>query len=458
MKRVAAGLGLIAFLMVLAGGSLSAQIGERPQDTDYTEDAEDAIEDAEDEDDEAKRRQYYETAMTAAQAEIAENSNNPLGHRLAALAALGLEQYADAGAHFDHAEDLYPLYEFEDRGLREQTWIDLYQVGSPLVSAGDYEAASVVFENAHAIFQGRPEVMVTLAQLYGSLGNFERSIELIEEVDVFMNSEAVAAEDSATVAGWQDQASVLPLLHAQTLAASGRSAEAADAYRTLSEADPSNMEYTRNLATVLMDSGDEAGALEVYAELLSQPGLSGPDLFAIGVGFYQANDYVNAVRAFSQAVELNATDRDSAEMWARSLLLDERFADIPAVAEQWVALDPNSQNAYLIWAQAANTNGDTEATQRTMSMAQDMEVAVDQLQLQRFGAGGGNVSGNVVNKTLEEGTSVTLTVTFFGTSGSRIGTVTSSVTLGAADMVELFDAQFDSTEQVAGYSYELTVG
>jgi len=458
MKRVAAGLGLIAFLMVLAGGSLTAQVGERPQDTDYTEDAEDAIDDAEDEDDEAKRRQYYETAMTAAQAEIAENPNNPLGHRLAALAALGLEQYADAGAHFDRAKDLYPLYEFEDQGLREQTWIDLYQEGSPLVSAGDYEAAAVIFENAHAIFQGRPEVMVTLAQLYGSLGEFERSIELIEEVGVFMNSDAVAVEDSATIAGWQDQASVLPFLHAQTLAASGRSAEAADAYRALSEADPSNMEYTRNLATVLMESGDEAGALEVYAELLSQPGLSGPDLFAIGVGFYQANDYVNAVRAFSQAVELNATDRDSAEMWARSLLLDELFAEIPAVAEKWVALDPNSQNAYLIWAQAANTNGDTEATQHTMSMAQDMEVAVDQLQLQRFGAGGGNVSGNVVNKTLEEGTSVTLAVTFFGTSGSPIGTVTSSVTLGAADMIEFFDARFDSAEQVGGYSYELTVG
>ena len=54
MKRVAAGLGLIAFLMILAGGSLAAQVGERPRDTDFTEDAEDRIEDAEDTDDEAE--------------------------------------------------------------------------------------------------------------------------------------------------------------------------------------------------------------------------------------------------------------------------------------------------------------------------------------------------------------------------------------------------------------------
>ncbi|MGY8779083.1 MAG: tetratricopeptide repeat protein [Longimicrobiales bacterium] len=458
MKRVAAGLGLIAFLMVLAGGSLAAQVGERPQDTDYTDDAEDAIDDAEDEDDEAKRRQYYVIALTAAQAEIAENPNNPLGHRLAALASLELEQYAEAGAHFDRAQEIYPLYEFEDSGLREQTWIDLYQEASPLISGGDYEGATAIFENAHAIFQDRPEIMVTLAQLYGSLGEYERSIAFIEQVDVFMNSEAVATKDSATIAEWQDQASVLPLLHAQTLAGSGRSAEAADAYRSLSEADPTNMDHVRSLATVLMDSGDEAAALVVYADLLSKPGLTGPDLFSIGVGFYQANDWVNAVRAFSQAVELNATDRDSAEMWARTLLLDKLFVEIPAVAEQWASLDPNSQNAYLIWAQAANTNGDAETTQRTMGIAQDMEVTVDQLQLQRFGAGGGNVSGNVMNKTLEEGTSVTLTVTFYGASGSPIGTVTSSVTLAAADMAELFNAQFDSAELIGGYSYELTVG
>ena len=139
MKRAAAGLGLIALLMVLAGGSLTAQVGERPQDTDYTEDAEDAIEDAEKAKDDAERRAYYDIALQAAQAEIAENPNNPLGHRLAALAALGLEQYMESGAHFDRAKELYPLYEFEDQPLRQQTWVDLYQEASPLVSSGDYD-------------------------------------------------------------------------------------------------------------------------------------------------------------------------------------------------------------------------------------------------------------------------------------------------------------------------------
>jgi len=444
--------------MMLAGGSLSAQVGERPRDTDYTEDAEDALDDAEDADDEAERQAYYTTALTAAQAEIAENPNNPLGHRLAALAALGLGRYAEAGAHFDHAKDLYPLFEFEDEPLRQQTWIDLYEQASPLVSSGDYEAATEIFEDAHAIYQGRPEVMITLAQLHATLGNYDRAIEVMEEVDTFMASEAVANEDEETIAAWQEQADVLPVLRAQTLAEAGRSAEAADVYRALAAAEPDNNEYIRNLAAVLMDAGDEAGALGVYEQMLTQPGLSGLDLYAIGVGFYQASDYTNAAQAFKQAAEQNSKDRDSLEMWARSLLLDEVHAEIPPVAEQWIQLDPYSQTGYLIWAQAANLSGDTETTQRVMGTAQELEVAVDQLQLQRFGGGGGQVSGSVVNKTLAAGTPVTLDLTFYDPSGSPIGTVSSSITVGDAEMAEIFSAQFDSAEPVGGYSYELSIG
>lgn len=458
MKRAAAGLGLIAFLMVLAGGSLTAQVGERPRDSDYTEDAEDAIDDAEDAKDDAERRAHYQMALTAAQAEITANPNNPLGHRLAALAALGLGQYEDAGAHFDRAAELYPLYEFENEPIRQAAWIDLYNEASPLVSSGDYAGAAVIFENAHAIFKGRPEVMVTLAQIYGSMGEYDRAIEFVGAVDTFMASETASVADSATVAGWEDAASVLPTLRAQALAAAGRPAEAVEAYRALTVAEPNNLEYIRGLAQVLMDSGREDEALEVYVDLMAQPGLSGQDLFAIGVGFYQANDYVNAVNAFSAAADKNPTDRDSIEMWARSMMLDEKFEGLAEVAQQWVALDPYSQNGYLIWAQAANKTEDAEGTQQAMNAAQELVVSVDQLQLQRFGSGGAVVSGSLVNKTLTAGSPVTLRVNFFGPSGAPIGTVTSSVTVGETDMAEIFEVQFDSAEAVGGYSYELTIG
>ena len=145
-------------------------------------------------------------------------------------------------------------------------------------------------------------------------------------------------------------------------------------------------------------------------------------------------------------------------MWARSLLLDEMYVDIPAVAERWVELDPYSQNGWLIWAQAANQNGDSEATQSAMGTAQDLEVSLDQLQMQRFGNGGARVSGSVINKTLEEGSTVSIVFTFYGAGDAPLGTVSADISVGAADMAELVDVQFDSAEMVWGYSYELTIG
>lgn len=251
---------------------------------------------------------------------------------------------------------------------------------------------------------------------------------------------------------------MLPELKAQVLAAAGRLEDAAEAYRGLMESDPSNIAHTLDLATILMNLGNETEALQLYGGLLSSPGVSGPDYYMIGVGFYQAEDYVNAVRGFSGAADQNPRDRDAIEMWARSLQLDSLFADVPPVAQRWVELDPNSQSGWAILAQSANVNGDTEATQVAMTAIQGLEVSVDQLELQRFGAGGGIVRGIVANKTLAAGTSVTLVFTFYGTDGDPIGTMSQAVTLGEVDTVQDLELELDSAETVGGYSYELRVG
>jgi tetratricopeptide (TPR) repeat protein len=458
MKRVSIALGIVASLMLCAGGSVNAQEVERPRETDNTEDADDALEDGDDADDEAERQMHFQEALGYAEAEIAENPNNPLGHRLAALAALALEQYSVAGGHFDEATELYPLYEIEDAPMRENTWITLYQEASPLIDTGDYEGAAAIFSNAHAIYQGRPEIMITLAQIYASLEELDLAIEFVDEVNDFWASDAAAAADEESLAGWQAQAASLPALKAQVFTAAGRFEEAAEAYQALRESDPSNIEYTLDLATILMNLGNSADALELYEELLSSPGVSGPDYYAIGVGFYNVDDFGNAVRGFSGAVEQNARDRDALEMWARSLQLDSLFAEVPAVAQRWVELDPYSQSGWAILAQTANASGDTETTQTAMTAIQGLEVSVDQLEMQRFGGGGGIVGGMFVNKTLDAGASVTLEFTFYGTGGDAVGSASTTIGAGEPDTPQLFELQFDSTERVGGYSYELNIG
>ena len=90
--------------------------GERPRDTENTRAAEQHLEQAEDAEDPGDAEVHYRMAYQSAEAAIAEDGMNPLGHRLAALAALGLEDYAAAGGHFDRATELRPVYEFDLTG------------------------------------------------------------------------------------------------------------------------------------------------------------------------------------------------------------------------------------------------------------------------------------------------------------------------------------------------------
>jgi len=435
----------------LAGGGA----GINPTNTDFTRAAESALDAAEDAESDAEARTHYEAAASASRAAIGEDGQNPLAHRLAAMAALGLDDFETASAHMDHAEELRPLYEFDFIGIRESAWIDQYQQGTPYVQSGDYEGAVVYLENANAIYDGRPEAMITLGQIYAQLREHDLAVENIDAATAFMSSETVAQMDSATVAGWEDQVADLPLLRAQVLADAGRFEEAVGTYEELSMADPGNIELKRGLAAILLQMGNEAEATAIYDEMLTMPGLTAGDFFAIGVGFYQSSDYVRAVRAFSGAADTSVNDRDSIEMWARSLQLDSVYTDVPAVAARWIELDPNSQNAYLILAQSANQNGDQAATAEAIQTLDGLDVTVNDLQLRRFGNGGGTVSGSLINKKLDEGASVSIRFTFYAADGSPIGSVTESVSTGATDMAQVFTVQFDSAEQVDGYGYEM---
>lgn len=442
------------------GGGLMANIGGagagiNPRDTDNTRAAEDALDAAENAANEAEARSHYQTAATAAQAAITEDSQNPLAHRLAAMAAMGLGEYEAASGHFDQAQELRPLYEFDFVGIREAAWIDLYQQATPHVQSGNYEAAAEYFEDANAIYQGRPEAMVTLSQIYAQLGEHDRAVENMDAALAFMESDEVAQMDSATVAGWQESVADLPLLRAQVLAASGRYEEAVGTYRELAAENPGDVELQRGLAAILMEMGNEAEATQIYNDMLTMDGLSSADLFSIGVGFYQSSDYEQAANAFRAAAEASVNDRDAIEMWARSLQLYENNADIPPVADRWIALDPNSQNAYLILARAQNENGDGAAAGATIGTFDALDVAVNDLQLRRFPSGGATVSGSLVNKKLSAGTSVSIRFTFYDDGGSPIGTVTESVSTGQTDMATVFEVQFDSAEQVGGYGYEI---
>jgi tetratricopeptide (TPR) repeat protein len=439
-------------VMSSVGGSGA---GVSPRNTDFTRVAENAIEAAEDAASDAEARGHYDQAVGAAQSAITEDSQNPLAHRLAGVASMGLDDYVGASGHFDQAQDLRPLYEFDLVGIREAAWLDLYQEATPYVQSGDYATAATHFENANVIYSGRPEVMITLGKIYAQLREHDKAVENFDAALAFMRSDVVATMDSVTVEGWREQMADLPMLRAQVLADAGRFEDAVGTYRHMSAANPDDIDLKRGLAAILLKMGNRSEATQIYDDMVTMPGLMAADFFAIGVGFYQGSDYARSAAAFEGAATASVNDRDAIEMWARSLQLDSMWTELPPVTERWVDLDPNSQNAYLIMAQSANQNGDAERTQMAIQAVDGLEVTVNDLQLSRLGNGGAAVSGSLANKTLEPGARVSLRFTFYANDGTPIGSVTEAVSAGMIDMGQVFQIQFDSAEPVSGYGYEI---
>ena len=440
---------------VPAGGGFAA--GQNPRDTDNTRLAEDQLDIGDAATAPAEQRAAYEAALAAAEAGIAEDPTNPLAHRLAALAAMGVEDYQAAGGHFDRAAELRPLYEFEDQGIRERAWITLYQEAAPLVSQGAYEEAAQMFEDANAMYSGRPEAFVTLGQIYGQLDETDRALQSLDQAVAVVETRS-AEVDSATAAAWQSQAALVPALRGQILSAAERYDEAAGLYRQMLMDDPNDLEASRNLAATLMRMDDEAGAFEVYDDLLTRPGLTFEDYYGIAVGFYQGQAYGRAAEAFGATAERNRMDRDALEFWARSLQIDSAYADIPPVAERWSELDPANQNALIIMAQAENANGNSAAAGALIARIEALQVTMDQLQITRYSDGGARVTGSVANKTLAQGSQVTFRFTFYTESGDPMGTVTETMSVGGEGMSDLLQLEFDSMESVGGYGYEVIVG
>ena len=440
--------------LAMPGGETLEQ-GESPREDENTRSASSTLEDAE-QAAEGAAQDLYAAALQSAEAAIAADSTNPLAWRLAAEASMGLENYQEADRFLSRAEELRPIYQLETTGIREQTWLELYEEAIPLVNAGNYEAAVDVFEGAHAMYQERPEVMITLGQIYGQLREHDRALELLGQAQQIVNTADPAEMDSTIIASWEEQAAGIPLTEAQILADAGRMDEAVAAFRALAQDEPDNLMVQQNLATLLVQTGAQEEAFEVYDRLLTMDGLSAQEFYGIGAGFYQGEAYERAAEAFGMAAEASVNDRDAIEMWARSLQIDSAYTEIPPVAERWIELDPSNRNAYLIYAQAVNQTGDGARANELVQSIESLQVMVDNLQLQRFPSGGAQVSGTVINVSLDPQTPVQMEFTFYDNAGNALGTQATTVRVGEADMQEVFQVEFASQEQVGGYSYELS--
>ena len=421
----------------------------------------------------------YTEALANANEAIEDRDNNPLGYLLAGRALLGLGRYEEASAAFDKAEELRPVYMLDIDPIREGGWFDKYEEAQPLLSSGAYAEAAEVLELANLIYKKRPEIMIVLGQIYASEAGTttdaalrmevtDKAIERLRAADEVINAR-IADVDSASAQNWTEQQSEIPVTIAQALISAERFDEAASALQELVNADPSNVPYATNLANVYTQSEKPDSAKLVYERLLTLDALAPGDLYLIGSGLYQANEYQLSAVAFKRSTEISSKDRDSFEMWTRSLQLElttgggdaeptpEQLQEVITAAEQWTALDPNGRIGLLILAQTANKAGDEDRTVELVQQIEELNVGMIDMLLERRPSGGATLIGDIENLKADPGTSVTIEFTFYDRAGTVLGTQSVQVGTGLKDARTPFQAVFDSDQTVDGYTYTVSM-
>lgn len=463
---------------VLAQRGSQPEQGERPRENRRTRDAEKSLDMAvagvmgpEVAD------SLYEDALANANEAIEDRDNNPLGYLLAGRALLGLGRFEEADAALDKAEELRPIYVFDIDLIRESAWFDQYGIAQPLLSSGDYTGAAAVLENANLLYKKRPEIMIVLGQIYASdagtatdsvarMEATDKAIARLRDADEVITTR-ISEADSAIAETWLEQQAEIPVTIAQAFISAERYDEAAGALQGLVESNPDNVLYATNLAGIYSQSEKPDSAKLVYTRLLDRADLAPKDLYMIGSGLYQANEYDLAAGAFKRGAKVAPKDRDAVEMWTRSLQLGlttggddgtpEQLQEVITAAEQWTALDPNGRVGLLILAQTVNKAGDESRTVELVEQIEALNVGLIDLQLERQFSGGASLQGDMENLKADPGTLVTIEFTFYDLAGTALGTSTVQVSTGLKEARTPFQAVFDSEQQVDGYTYTLSM-
>ncbi len=427
--------------------------GEPPEDNEYTDEATLLLFQAMSADGEDAVA-FYEQALAAAEEGIEADPENAQSYFQAGEALLGMGELRRAGEMLDRAEELYPRYQIETEFMREEAWLEAFNRGAEYYQDGDAQAALPHFEDAHAIYQGRPEAMLNLAEIYSNEGRMEEAAELYGmSVDV-MTGPRAQDMDEEFLENWEDFLEVALFNRAQILFQLERYAEAAEVYEAILADDPENLMAISNLAVAYVASGEGARAREIYDDLLNRPGLDSQDYFSIGVGLYQTEEFEQAARAFREAVDLVPEHRDALFNYAQSLYLADQFEELIEAAEMLIELDPYNETAYRFLAQSLVQMDRQEEAVDKLETMEALPYFIDALELAGMD-GGAAVVGQVINQNADEGSSVNLRVHFYTADGTEVGTSDVSVDLGAAEEAVQFQADLATGERVVAFRYEV---
>ena len=447
-------------LFVLAfGAALVPQLAaaQEPRVSRYTAMSSLRIQEAQTAEDDSVRDESYREALEVIFDGLTNEDDNPQAYLHLGIVQIGLENYLAADSAFDRAEAMYPDYVDLERGTgayRFQGWLQAYNHAVDRMNEQDAAEGLKFFGLANLLYDKRPEAYLNIGAQSVDVDDLEGSIAAWRSAIAVIESPDIDPGDDETRQRWDTE--FWPMAHTnlgQVLVMAGRSEEAIPIYETLLERDPDNVQVQTSLALALSSTGQGDDALSIFDEILGTEDAAPLAYYNAGVALYQAERFEQAAVGFAKALERAPMYRDAVQNLVQSFgAIDDYEAQVP-YSEKLLELDPYNEFGYRIHVRALVQVGRQADGIALIDIMQELPFVTDNLQLQPMNAGA-SVSGTVINKTLEPGTTITLRFTFYDNDGNPLGTEDTEVTISDPEVAHTFQLTFDAEMQVLGYSYE----
>jgi tetratricopeptide (TPR) repeat protein len=394
----------------------------------------------------------YENALAQARLGIAADSTNPQHFFLAGEAAAGLGNYELADSMWNEAERLYPAYREDIEPAREVAWGQAFNEGVEAYNADNAAGAIEAWRNADMIYPYHPNAAQNLGIVLMNEQQVEEAIEAFRRGLAALELQPCTREFAAEeIAEREEARGFLQGSLAELLNYTEQYAEAEVLFRERLEVDPENVQLRASLAAAIAAQGREAEAAQIFADLLSAPGLDYTQLFQIGVSLYQADQFAQSAQAFERVTQMQPNSRDAWYNYANALYAAENWAGVPPVANRLLQVDPLNENGALILANAYRELGQNDQALATLQRVETLPVILEQLTISPTESST-TVRGRVKGYAAAAGSPVRLRFTFYSDT-AELGNQTVTVNAPARDATAPFEVTFAQTS--AAYKYEV---